>query len=79
MHSVMPQFCTACELCIPACPVDCITMAEDKNYPSMFSTDIARGRFNFHNFRQKRDEAERDALLAARESAALAQMGNYHG
>jgi len=79
MHSVMPQFCTACELCIPACPVDCITMVDDKNHPAMFDADTARERFNFHNFRLSRDDAERSALLAAREAAALAQMGNHHG
>ena len=33
----------------------------------------------FHNFRLSRDDAERSALLSAREAAALAQMGNYHG
>jgi electron transport complex protein RnfB len=79
MHSVMPQFCSACELCIPACPVDCITMVDDKNYPLMFDANTARDRFNFHNFRLARDDAERRALLAAREAAALAQIGNNHG
>jgi electron transport complex protein RnfB len=79
MHSVMPQFCSACELCIPACPVDCITMVDDKNYPLMFDANTARDRFNFHNFRLARDDAERRALLAAREAAALAQIGANHG
>ena len=79
MHSVMPQFCSACELCIPVCPVDCITMVDDKNYPLMFDANTARDRFNFHNFRLARDDAERRALLAAREAAALAQIGNNHG
>lgn len=79
MHSVMPQFCSACELCIPVCPVDCITMVDDKNYPLMFDANTARDRFNFHNFRLARDDAERRALLTAREAAALAQIGNNHG
>jgi electron transport complex protein RnfB len=26
MHTVIADDCTGCELCIPPCPVDCITM-----------------------------------------------------
>jgi electron transport complex protein RnfB len=27
MHTVIEPLCTGCELCIPACPVDCIVLA----------------------------------------------------
>jgi electron transport complex protein RnfB len=26
MHTVLPDLCTGCELCIPPCPVDCIDL-----------------------------------------------------
>ncbi len=26
MHVVIAPLCTGCELCVPACPVDCIVM-----------------------------------------------------
>jgi electron transport complex protein RnfB len=26
MHTVIESECTGCELCLPPCPVDCITM-----------------------------------------------------
>jgi len=37
MHTVIPQLCTGCELCIPPCPVDCIAMlpARDEAAPQL--------------------------------------------
>ena len=26
MHTVIADYCTGCELCLPPCPVDCIAM-----------------------------------------------------
>jgi electron transport complex protein RnfB len=26
MHTIVAEQCTGCELCLPPCPVDCITM-----------------------------------------------------
>jgi electron transport complex protein RnfB len=26
MHTVIEPLCTGCELCVPACPVDCIEL-----------------------------------------------------
>ena len=79
MHTVLPQYCTACELCIPACPVDCITMVDDARYPTMFDADEARVRFNFHNFRLHRDVNERDAMLNAKERAAMTNPADKRG
>jgi Na+-translocating ferredoxin:NAD+ oxidoreductase subunit B len=28
MHTILPSQCTGCELCVPACPVECISMIE---------------------------------------------------
>ena len=30
MHTIIEKECTGCELCLPPCPVDCITMPEIK-------------------------------------------------
>jgi electron transport complex protein RnfB len=74
MHTVIASLCTACELCIPVCPVDCITMEANSAHPEMMPADVARERFNFHNFRLQREADERAALLAAKEAAALASV-----
>ncbi len=29
MHTVLTQFCTGCELCLPPCPVDCISLEQN--------------------------------------------------
>jgi electron transport complex protein RnfB len=26
MHTVIAEYCTGCELCLPPCPVDCIDL-----------------------------------------------------
>ena len=34
MHVVVEPLCTGCELCVPACPVDCIVMSAIDNASS---------------------------------------------
>jgi electron transport complex protein RnfB len=62
MHTVIASWCTGCELCLPPCPVDCIALAPAAALPE---ADLSRERFEFHQLRQRRDAAERDARLAA--------------
>ena len=71
MHAVIAELCTGCDLCIPPCPVDCIVMVEDTNFPALASKDVARERFEFHQFRLARDYQERQTFLAERERAVL--------
>lgn len=68
MHTVVPGLCTGCELCIPVCPVDCIRMEPVAALPD---ADASRERFQWHQFRLKRDADERAARLAEIEAEAL--------
>jgi electron transport complex protein RnfB len=70
MHTVLADDCTGCELCVPACPVDCIELAL---MPTEQIDDAhaaaARSRFQLREARLTRERAERDAELAARKAA----------
>lgn len=70
MHSVLIDHCTGCELCVPACPVDCIDLVPmPLDYQDMAHADAARLHFNRREARLARDNAQRDAELAARKAA----------
>jgi len=69
MHTVIAELCTGCELCIAPCPVDCIVMVPAAASPS---ASLNRQRFEAHQSRLERREAEQTALLAARKQAAHA-------
>jgi Na+-translocating ferredoxin:NAD+ oxidoreductase subunit B len=73
MHAIIPELCTGCDLCIPPCPVDCITMVEDARFPQAPNASLSRERFQFHNMRIARDRSEREAFLAAKEQSVLGQ------
>jgi len=34
MHTVLTEFCTGCDLCVPPCPVDCIDIVELERSPN---------------------------------------------
>jgi electron transport complex protein RnfB len=87
MHTVLTVHCTGCELCVPPCPVDCITMipvtrlveqgepaahALLAQTPAQRATE-ARARFAFRHERVQRDKRERDERLAHRALAKLAE------
>ena len=73
MHTVIHAECVSCALCIPACPVDCITMELDHLGAAggarrlMTSAESAAARLRY----QARDT--RLAALAADKAAAQAQ------
>ncbi|MFL6706861.1 MAG: electron transport complex subunit RsxB [Massilia sp.] len=79
MHTILPSLCTGCDLCVAPCPVDCIVM-----YPVTESTgwdawsqrdaDAARARHDFRTARQKREQEENDARLAAKAVAKLREV-----
>jgi len=67
MHTVIAELCTGCELCIAPCPVDCIIMVPAASSPA---AALNRQRFEAHQNRLARREAQQSALLAARKQAA---------
>jgi electron transport complex protein RnfB len=70
MHTVIADDCTGCELCVSACPVDCIVlepMPLEQIDPA--HADAARAHFQRREARQARERAVRDAELAARKAA----------
>jgi electron transport complex protein RnfB len=74
MHTVIADDCTGCELCVAACPVDCIVLepmplaqADD-----MAHAEAARQHFQRREARLAREQAQREAELAARKVAVEA-------
>ena len=71
MHTVIDPLCTGCELCIPVCPVDCISLVnvtgERSGWQAWSEAQAteARTRYAFHAFREERDERERNERLAS--------------
>jgi electron transport complex protein RnfB len=80
MHTVIADDCTGCELCVPACPVDCIVLEPmpSARVSDPVHADAARAHFQQREARLARDQAQRDAELAARKAAvdAAAAQGN---
>ena len=80
MHTVIDAPCTGCELCVPACPVDCIAMVpvtgERTGWQawSPAQAEEARERYAFHRWRIERDRRENDERLAAKAAAKLADL-----
>jgi Na+-translocating ferredoxin:NAD+ oxidoreductase subunit B len=76
MHTVVTAQCTGCELCLPVCPVDCITMVDATPGRSGWAAwsapqaGQARDRYAFHQLRVARDAAEQSARLAAKAQAS---------
>lgn len=64
MHTVIEAECTGCDLCISVCPVDCISMIKAP-YSQWSSTQaqVAKDRFDHHNYRKIRDIQARELRL----------------
>ncbi|HSI55352.1 MAG TPA: 4Fe-4S binding protein, partial [Ramlibacter sp.] len=64
MHTVIEPYCTGCELCIPVCPVDCISLenvtGERSGWQawSQGQADEALQRYSRRTARLARDAAE---------------------
>ena len=80
MHTVLPQLCTGCDLCVPPCPVDCIVMVEVTTGRtgwdawSQPEADAARARHAARGKRLQREREENDARLAAKAAAKLREV-----
>lgn len=75
MHTVIEALCTGCELCLPPCPVDCIYLQPTRSttegvmvpVSGPARADFFRERYQAHNARQMRDQAERHEHLRNKE------------
>jgi Na+-translocating ferredoxin:NAD+ oxidoreductase subunit B len=80
MHTVIEPYCTGCELCIPACPVDCISLEPvDLNLTGWAAwpqelADQARTRYDWHQTRVARDDAENNQRLQAKALMKLTDL-----
>lgn len=82
MHTVIDPLCTGCELCVPVCPVDCIAM--DATTPATgwqaWSPNLAaqaRQRYQRHQQRLLREQAEHDLEMAQRAARKLADLEQH--
>ena len=71
MHTVIADDCTGCELCVAACPVDCIVLEPMPlaQAGDAVHADTAREHFQRREARLAREQAQREAELAARKVA----------
>ena len=71
MHTVIAAECTGCKLCLPPCPVDCITMTETRDAwtheERLRRASQYRRRYEARTERLERERAER--LAAGRDQA----------
>ena len=71
MHTVIAAECTGCKLCLPPCPVDCITMTETgdawTHEERVRRAHQYRQRYEARMERLERERAER--LAAGRDQA----------
>jgi electron transport complex protein RnfB len=74
MHTVMSDDCTGCELCVPACPVDCIVLEPMplSQVDDPMHANEARTHFQRREARLMREHARREAELAARKAEVAA-------
>jgi electron transport complex protein RnfB len=82
MHTVIENQCTGCELCIPACPVDCISLVNVHPEPAptgwaawpQSKANDARQRHTFTLARRQKTKAEHDLALQAKAEHKLANL-----
>jgi electron transport complex protein RnfB len=70
LHTVLGAECNGCELCLAACPVDCIVMQPVASGESVPTPADNRRRYENHRQRDARLLREREALLSSRKQAA---------
>jgi electron transport complex protein RnfB len=61
MHTVVPEQCTGCDLCVAPCPVDCITMVPVNPARAWTTQDASAARARFER-RQVRLAHEPESL-----------------
>jgi electron transport complex protein RnfB len=83
MHTVIEPACTGCELCLPVCPVDCIELENVSGSATGWAAwsseqaQQAKGRYEFHSLKRKREEAENDKRLEAKAVLKLSDLSAH--
>jgi electron transport complex protein RnfB len=78
MHTVITADCTGCELCLPPCPVDCITLAPTgapRNHAAQKSM-AARAR-ELHTARTRRLDSRNRARRNPAVETVIADAGRH--
>ena len=64
MHTIIEPYCTGCGLCVPVCPVDCISFENVSGKRtgwqawSQNEADTALERYKIHSIRSKQNKPE---------------------
>ena len=83
MHSVIEKHCTGCELCIPVCPVDCISLVNVTALKtgwkawSPTQAEDAHRRYAFHQTKQLRETRAQADRLEKKAEVALADIAAH--
>ncbi len=83
MHTVIEAYCTGCELCLPVCPVDCIELENVTQQATGWAAwspvlaELARDRYKFHSYQQKRSILENDKRLEIKAETKLADLAAH--
>lgn len=83
MHTVLAADCNGCELCLPVCPVDCIAMqpvsGTATGWQAWSGVQAAQSlaRYQQHQQRVARSQAEHDQRQAAKAEAKLADLAAH--
>jgi electron transport complex protein RnfB len=80
---VIEAYCTGCGLCLPVCPVDCIALENVTPEATGWAAwsrpqaELARTRYEFHDFRRQRDEDENAKRLEEKALLKLADLPRH--
>src|SRR5690606_314996 len=83
MHTVIEPYCTGCELCIPACPVDCISLvvvSDNRTGWQAWSPEgaaQARQRYEERQQRLAREQIEHEQRLEAKARMKLSDLSAH--
>jgi electron transport complex protein RnfB len=85
MHVVLTEWCTGCDLCVPPCPVDCISMVsvtENRTGWDAWSAEqavLSQARYHGREDRLEREERDNNLRLSKKAEAKLKALNESGG
>jgi electron transport complex protein RnfB len=85
MHVVLTEWCTGCDLCVPPCPVDCISMVsvtESRTGWDAWTTEqatLSQARYHAREDRLEREERDNNLRLSKKAEAKLKALNETNG